>query len=63
MPKLCKPTEEAINMRIKAYYRHAEGNDYVIHYPVPIEVFGLKTTKYKDGELSMDDLIKELKGV
>jgi len=60
MPKLCKPTKEAIEMRVEAYYRHAGENNYVIHYPVPIEVFGLKNTKFKEGELSLDDLIKEL---
>jgi hypothetical protein len=63
MPRLCKPTKEAIISRTEAYYRHSQitGHEYQIHYPIPVSVFGLNDKNlFKTGELTMDDLIYEL---
>lgn len=63
MPRLCKPTREAIISRTEAYYRHSQisGCEYEIHYPIPVSVFGLHDNDLsKTGELTMDDLIYEL---
>jgi hypothetical protein len=59
MTKKCKPTVEAILFRIEAVERHGRIHAYKPSDPLPIWVFGLPTTK-KKGELTMDDLIKEL---
>lgn len=66
MPKLCKPTKEAILNRLYAVDRlncikHATrfypGNEKGI---VNSSVFGLKRTQ-KEGLLTIDDVINELK--
>jgi hypothetical protein len=63
VPRLCKPTKEAIISRAEAYYRHSQitGHEYQIHYPIPVSVFGLDDKNlFKTGELTMKDLIYEL---
>jgi hypothetical protein len=58
MPKQCKPTETAINMRIAAYMRQLQIKE-AYAYPsniVPVEIFGIK----KEGVLTMEDILNEL---
>ena len=59
MPKLCKPTKEAIYNRIAAVQRHARIKRYEFKYPLPLYVFGLNKTE-KTGGLTFDEIRKEL---
>jgi hypothetical protein len=62
MPKQCKPTEEAINMRIDAYLRQLRMNDaYAPENIVPIEIFGIKHKIKQEGLFTMEDILNELK--
>jgi len=63
MPRQCKPTKEAINMRIDAHIRLLRmkdawtGPDNI----VPIEIFGIKHRIKQEGLFTMEDLLEELK--
>ena len=62
MPRTCKPTEEAVNMRMEAYLRLLRMKD-AYNYPsnvFPIEIFGIKHKIMQEGIFSMDDIIREL---
>ncbi|NMC60071.1 MAG: hypothetical protein GYA51_11940 [Candidatus Methanofastidiosa archaeon] len=62
MPKQCKPTKEAVNMRIDAYLRQLRmQNAYFPENIVPIEIFGIKHRINKEGLFTMEDIINELK--
>lgn len=63
MPRKCKPTEEAINMRINAHSRLLKMKDAYI-YPsnvFPIEIFGIKHRIKREGIFTMENIIEELK--
>jgi hypothetical protein len=60
MPKLCKPTKEAINNRLLAYHRHARIYNYSSFETPWVVIYGLENTK-KTGLLDEDDLLEELK--
>ena len=60
MPKKCKPTKEAVDMRIKAYYRQLRRLEAQNNI-VPLDIFGIKHRIKKEGIFTIDDIIKELK--
>ena len=62
MPRQCKPTEEAVNMRIEAYIRQLRIKEAYSYPPniVPIEIFGIKHRIKKEGLFTIADIISEL---
>jgi len=61
MSKQCKPTEEAIFTRIRAFERLTRMRDaYLPDGVVPIEIFGIKHKIKRVGHFTIKNIMEEL---